>query len=142
MNAAPATHYGKAKIKKRLCSENAATAVYPWNKIISHPIREGCPIQAFQAGLLTCASPVMHNLPDHSAVEFLLVHNLHAYSGGTVRDFHPVPYSPSVPVTGTAALEMLLTFRIYCIAAIISCQEEKVVGSFILMRDFSFFAAS
>ena len=40
---------------------------------------------------------------------FRLVQNLHAYSGGTVRDSHPVPYSPA----GRLPLPQALKRNIY-----------------------------
>jgi len=76
------------------------------------------------AVILTCASSKfprpsqVHEPNDRlspwvTAVNFIIGYlggTLLAYSGGTVRDFHPVPYSPREPERTSGALKRLFTF--------------------------------
>ena len=41
---------------------------------------------------------------------FRLAHSLHAYSGGTVRDLHPVPYAPTGLLPPPQALKLVFSF--------------------------------
>jgi len=50
-----------------------------------------------QAGLLTYASGGLASLPGFPVAGFRRLQGLGAYSGGTVRDFHPIVYSPPKP---------------------------------------------
>lgn len=75
------------------------------------PVLAGCGDQTVSAGILTCGSSANPGLlgicrePDRlqsgprslPMTGFRLPGGLHAYSGGTVREFHPIPYSPSPP---------------------------------------------
>ena len=56
---------------------------------------------------------------------FRLPGGLHAYSGGTVREFHPIPYSPSRPNPAGKALKLLFTFANHLTTAIPQCQQKK-----------------
>jgi hypothetical protein len=53
---------------------------------------------ALQAGLLTCAYGKMPagllSLPGCPVTDFRQKQTLRAYSGGSVRDLHPISYSP------------------------------------------------
>ena len=45
----------------------------------------------------------------NNTADFRHVYELRTYSGGTARDLHPIPYSPTASVTKAAALEIFLS---------------------------------
>jgi len=56
--------------------------------------KEGCSCQFLQAGLLTRGSQRISRLPGSLQTQWQLWEPLPTYSGRTVRDLHPVPFSP------------------------------------------------
>ena len=57
--------------------------------------------------------------------DFRQVWCLHAYSGGTVRDSHPVFYSPAVLLPHPQALKRNIYLRIYDTRFLLDCQSKK-----------------
>jgi len=96
-----------------------ATAVFPAS--IIHPLTGGECVP-FHAGLLTCAflafARILHCLPGKYSqwLTFIFVrHTSNAYSGGTVRDLHPIPFSPPKTRTPVETHEnfQFLAFKLY-----------------------------
>ena len=56
---------------------------------------------------------------------FRQIENLHAYSGGTVRDSHPVFYSPAGLLPRPQALKRNIYLRIYDTRSLYDCQSKK-----------------
>ena len=57
--------------------------------------------------------------------DFRQVWCLHAYSGGTVRDSHPVFYSPAGLLPHPQALKRNIYLRIYDTRLLCNCQSKK-----------------
>ena len=57
--------------------------------------------------------------------DFRQVWCLPAYSGGTVRDSHPVLYSPAVLLPHPQALKRNIYLRIYDTRLLLDCQSKK-----------------
>lgn len=109
------------------------------SKAAGRPVLAGCGDQTVSAGILTCGSSANPGLlgicrePDRlqsgprplPMTGFRLPGGLHAYSGGTVREFHPIPYSLSRPKTVRKALKPLFTFTNDFITGLCQCQQKK-----------------
>ena len=73
---------------------------------------------------------------------FRLAQNLHAYSGGTVRDLHPVPYSsagllpPPQTLKGDIHFADIGYHQILCLSTFRFCdKEEEFAGSIIRFHE-------
>ena len=62
--------------------------------------------------------------------DFRLMHSLHAHSGGTVRDLHPVIYSPAELLPHPQALKRNIYLRGQYTRLFPKCQwENRIAGS-------------
>ena len=88
------------------------------------------------AVLLTCVSPILYSLlRTNPMTDFRQVWCLHAYSGGTVRDSHPVFYSLVVLLPHPQALKRNIYLRKQYTRYCTKCQSKRKVhrSSFTLL---------
>ena len=130
---------GQHRKNKKRGSKSMLPQPYFCVKSRRTPVLAGCGDQTVSAGILTCGSSANPGLlgicrePDRlqsgprslPMTGFRLPGGLHAYSGGTVREFHPIPYSPSRPNPAGKALKLLFTFANHLTTAIPQCQQKK-----------------
>ena len=74
--------------------------------------------------IVSCAKPSQVSL----MTDFRQMHNLHAYSGGTVRDSHPVIYSPAGLSPHPQALKWNIYLRVYDTPFRCNCQSNPIAG--------------
>ena len=82
-----------------------AAAVFPQQKITGSVLADPCAFPHLSSSpdlrITSCTKPSQVA----PMTDFRQMHSLHAYSGGTVRDSHPVIYSPTVLLPHPQALK-------------------------------------
>ena len=109
--------------------ERNAAAVFPQQKITGSVLADPCAFPHLSSSpdlrIVSCTKPSQVA----PMTDFRQMHSLHAYSGGTVRDSHPVIYSPA----GLLPLPQALKWNInlpkgYHAPQILSIGKEKDCG--------------
>jgi len=80
--------------KKAAAAPRAAAAVFPQQKNTDSVLADPCAFPHLSSSPDLRLSSSVRPSQIAPMTGFRLAQNLHAYSGGTVRDFHPVSYSP------------------------------------------------
>ena len=131
--------YETVTAKKAAATHNwAAAAVFPQQKITGSVLADPCVLPHLSSSsdsrILSSTQPSQVS----PMTDFRQVWHLHAYSGGTVRDSHPVFYSLAVLLPHPQALKWNIYLRIYDTRLWCNCQSNPVVSILILPTTYVF----